>query len=119
MQLDRRVCFAGFVLSEMEQAIKNILEHNPGMGVQSLRSHIKDNMKDYNFLDPIDVETKQLWVNLQYGYASLIDTDRGLNEITHVLLHNISFHRPGVTEAAQDFTYRGFNYAIFKASEAV
>jgi hypothetical protein len=118
MYLDRRVCFAGFVLSEMEQAINNILEHNPGMDVRSLRSHIKDNIKDYNFLNPIDVETKQLWVNLQYGYTSRSDTDKDLNEVTHVLLHNVSFHRQAVSEA-QDFTYSGFNYAIFKASEAV
>jgi hypothetical protein len=100
--LDRKVCFSALILAKTAEVVDNILTNNPNADFRNFQTRIKEELEDYSFLTSRDMRPSQLWTNL----------DGELVEITHVSHSQELWQAP-------DFTYSGFNYVFFKASEAM
>jgi len=102
LSLDRKVCFSALILAKTAKVVENILKNDPDTDFKNLQIRIKEEMEDHKFLSSTEMRPPQLWAN----------PDKELVEISNVS------HSQGMWEAA-DFTYSGFNYVFFKASEAM
>ena len=147
-KVDRKVCICGFILNDISQVVRNILDTNPTIDLSQLKTHFRSNISGYDFLMPADTPTAQFWVNMQngygdyYPYTDMVSRPIKISDSSCYFLNSadvpaslllvdtrsgfsyINVNIEGTNEEVEevecvDFTSDSFNYAILKASKVL
>jgi hypothetical protein len=115
--LDRKVCFAAFIVSQTTKVLNNILKDDCQVDYNSepylLGIEIRQKLEEYVFLDCSNENPiiSQFWLYLQ-GCAHT-------NTYDQLEIINYPLERAMDLGSAEDFTLNSYNYTFFKECESL